>query len=1249
MSKLRAKQTRLRNLMTSFNVIYTFMEKYEATSHSSELASRLEKLEPLWEKINEAITEVELVDNEEGAVGERYVKELVEFQNKFYIVKGFLESKLRDNPEQNGALHTSQVLESTIIPPHHHVKLPLISLPKFSGKVEEWLAFRDLFLSLIHLSTELPDIEKFHYLRGQLEGEALAVISSLALTQANYNIAWELLVKRYSNSKCLKRKQVQTLFELPALKRESVAELHKLVEGFERATKVLDQVVPPEDYKDLLLIHLLASRLDDKTRRSWEEHSSTLKEEGFKDMIEFLLRHIQVLESLPSKPATENQLPTIRRFNPPRVSSNGLTDSNEYKCISCSGSHPLHTCPIFERLSIRDREGILRQHSVCRNCFRKGHMAKDCTSKFSCRRCKERHHTLVCYKQEKRQDKQDGNSNNKPTNTVHSNAVERAATASITDAATVNSNVGRSGTRILLATAVIRIIDDYGNEVLARALLDSGSECNIISTKISQRLHVKTHKTNIQISGVGQSPTNTRLKIKATIKSRLSDYSQDMEFYVLSKITEDLPTSVIRRGEWNLPAGIQLADPEFFKTNAIDVLLGGEFFFDFFPMKQRVPLGKEMPMLVESVFGWLVTGRCGLGQGAAFTVCQHSVISESMEQLMSKFWECEEGHSASSYSVEETMCEQQFVETVKRGNDGRYTVGLPKSQNYLARLGESKSIAFRRLLLLERRLSRDEALKDEYHSFMKEYVDRGHMRKISVNPTEAVGSYYLPHHPVVKETSTTTRVRVVFDASSKTSTGTALNDILLNGPVIQDDLRSIILRSRIYPIILVADIEKMFRQIRMDTNDLPLQRILWRFSPEQPVDTYELLTVTYGTKPAPFLATRTLKQLSSDEAANFPIASNRMVKDVYMDDVITGGRTVKEARIIRSELDEMLQKGGFRLRKWVSNNDKALNGIAEDNLALPRGTGIDFDRERTVKTLGLVWEPESDTLRFKINIVLLPDAELTKRKVLSCIAKVFDPLGLIGPVVTKAKMFMQQIWQFKDKENKPLGGRRLCRLTTQRCLTCYRMKPTLQQQFMAQLPAPRIKAARPFSTTGVDYFGPVYIRQGYRKGAAKAYVAVFICFCTKAVHLELVSDLSTAKFIQALRRFIARRGPCHDIYSDNGTNFVGARNTLAELLRSLKTHARNEEIQKVCSDEGGTLWERTVPLYVGTDVSLFLFANDVTSGYRDLWRLLSGCINSADKNLESLTTTDGGYVSAYVIKGLSQRAYVVHSVDMQGR
>ncbi|XP_065092100.1 uncharacterized protein LOC135712929 [Ochlerotatus camptorhynchus] len=315
---------------------------------------------------------------------------------------------------------------------------------------------------------------------------------------------------------------------------------------------------------------------------------------------------------------------------------------------------------------------------------------------------------------------------------------------------------------------------------------------------------------------------------------------------------------------------------------------------------------------------------------------------------MSTFWECEEGCTTTNYSVEETKCEEHYQKTVKRMEDGRYSVGLPKSNEVLARLGESKEIAHRRLMLLERRLARDESLRKEYHAFMADYLDRGHMRKIDEHSTEVPVSYYLPHHPVIKDSSTTTRVRVVFDASSKSSTGISLNDVLLNGPVIQDELRTIIMRGRFYRIMLVADVEKMFRQIWTNHIDVPLQNILFRFSVEDPVQMYELLTVTYGTKPVPFLATRTLKQLSMDEINNFPLAARRMSKDVYMDDVITDANDVAEARKIRMELDEMLLKGGFRLRKWVSNSEEALEGVDESNLAIPREKGINFDQEQTL-------------------------------------------------------------------------------------------------------------------------------------------------------------------------------------------------------------------------------------------------------------------------------------------------------------
>ncbi|XP_062711022.1 uncharacterized protein LOC134289037 [Aedes albopictus] len=140
---------------------------------------------------------------------------------------------------------------------------------------------------------------------------------------------------------------------------------------------------------------------------------------------------------------------------------------------------------------------------------------------------------------------------------------------------------------------------------------------------------------------------------------------------------------------------------------------------------------------------------------------------------------------------------------------------------------------------------------------------------------------------------------------------------------------------------------------------------------------------------------------------------------------------------------------------------------------------------------------------------------------------------------------------------------------------------------MSELPAARVTAARPFSRVGIDYWGPIQLQPRHRRDAPiKAYVAVFVCFASKAVHLELVANLTTAKFLQAFRRFVARRGLCSDVYTDNGKNFVGAANELKRLVRSRE---HKDRVAQECTENGirwhfnppkgshfGGLWEAAI-------------------------------------------------------------------------
>ncbi|XP_065080802.1 uncharacterized protein LOC135703482 [Ochlerotatus camptorhynchus] len=198
-----------------------------------------------------------------------------------------------------------------------------------------------------------------------------------------------------------------------------------------------------------------------------------------------------------------------------------------------------------------------------------------------------------------------------------------------------------------------------------------------------------------------------------------------------------------------------------------------------------------------------------------------------------------------------------------------------------------RAIATRRFYSLERRFERDPALKQTYHAYIEEYLRLGHMQKLDVVDDE-IPHCYLPHHPVFKESSTTTKVRVVFDASCKTSSGISLNDTLLVGPVMQQDLVTITIRFRFHVIAFVADVEKMYRQVFHFPIDQHFLRIVFRRNPTDPLDTYELLTITYGTASAPFLATRTLQQLAKDEGDKYPEAVEAVVEDFYVDDLLSG-------------------------------------------------------------------------------------------------------------------------------------------------------------------------------------------------------------------------------------------------------------------------------------------------------------------------------------------------------------------------
>ncbi|GFW89949.1 uncharacterized protein TNCV_864791 [Trichonephila clavipes] len=444
-----------------------------------------------------------------------------------------------------------------------------------------------------------------------------------------------------------------------------------------------------------------------------------------------------------------------------------------------------------------------------------------------------------------------------------------------------------------------------------------------------------------------------------------------------------------------------LSDSNFNVPGKIDLLLGANIFYELLK-PERIKIKDSQLLLVNSVFGYIVTGNldsinetkvhCGL------------IRDEDLNKNLEKFWKLEEIEQPIVKNKERLICEEHYANTHFRTNEGKYVVSMPLKKEPSC-LGNSKDIALKRLGSLWNRLARDDNYLNLYREFLRDYERLGHMKEVT-NETEPEITYYATHHGIYRPEKSTTKLRVVFNCSSLTDNGISLNDIQYNGGVIQEDLYAQMLRFRTYTYAFTADIKMMYRTILINTKQRNLQRIVWCESEHESPKIYELSTVTYGTVSAPYLAQRTLTQLSMDEEANFPIAASVLRNNLYMDDVLCGAATLEEAIVLRQQLKGILKSAGMELHKLCANHEK-LSPDPEQN--------YNFATLTETKTLGVSWKPNLDCFLIKVKVCL--DSSYTKRDVLSTIAKIFDPVGLMAPVISKAKIFLQRLWRSKLEWN----------------------------------------------------------------------------------------------------------------------------------------------------------------------------------------------------------------------------------------
>lgn len=455
--------------------------------------------------------------------------------------------------------------------------------------------------------------------------------------------------------------------------------------------------------------------------------------------------------------------------------------------------------------------------------------------------------------------------------------------------------------------------------------------------------------------------------------------------------------------------GLDLADSDYDSSSRIDLLLSS--YTSNVCFRKGTHYSDKRGLKAErTVFGWVVTGSDTTDNqelNTNPTYMKVLVQEDDPEMLLRRFWEVERLPSdGPPLSSEEQLAVEHFKDNLKRDSDGRYRVSLPRKVPTPV-LGKSRETAVRCYISNERSLKK-KGTWDIYKKAVDDYCDSGHSELV---PEEDLRKgqdtvYYFPMHGVVKESSSSTKVRAVCDGSAKTSTGISINDTLLPGPSLYPLLSSILNHFRSHPIGMTADISRMFREVGLNSEEHDYHRYVHRDSKGYIRD-WRMSRLTFGVTSSPFLATQVLRQLAKDYRAKYPTASCIVDQFFYVDDVLTGAVDIEHATDIRSELNSLLSEAKMRLCKWRTNSAELLNAIPSD-LRETSDLKITPTPGECSKTLGVHWSTGSDSLHVATPQVG-SEMVATKRQVASVVAKIFDVMGWFCPATSPPRFSFKNL------------------------------------------------------------------------------------------------------------------------------------------------------------------------------------------------------------------------------------------------
>lgn len=551
------------------------------------------------------------------------------------------------------------------------------------------------------------------------------------------------------------------------------------------------------------------------------------------------------------------------------------------------------------------------------------------------------------------------------------------------DAGDTSSQTGARGTDSILAIVPVRVKAKKGNKVLTcYAFLDPGSNASFCTNKLANNLHLQGKNVNILLTTMGEQKT---VSCKPVPDLKVSSLEGD-DFIDLTEVfaQKAIPVTQEDVDKWPHLQGVRIPSI----SADVGLLIGTDVAKALEP-EEIIHSVKDGPYVVRTALGWTVNGplreniRIRTKRGYP-QIKMNRISVARLEELWTQQFKCDFPENAQGEHLEMSKEEQLFMDRISPNN---------------------RAVAEQRALNLKKKLQRNQMFNED----MNDVINKGHTVKVpdeELNRSDGKVWFILHlgvYHPKKQ------KIRVVFDCGASYQ-GITLNEQLLQGPDMTSSLIGILTRFRHEQVAVMADVESMFYQVKVPPEDADLLGFLWWLDGgvSQELQEYRMEVHLFGATSSPSCTSYALRRCAEDNKNSFDAAIvDTVLHNFYVDDCLRSVASKQEAVKLYQDLNAICQTGGFRLTKWMTNNQNVLSSIPQEDRAT-EVKDLDLDQDSLVieRALAVQWCIRSDQFRFHVYIQQKP---LTRRGILSMMSSVYDPLVMLSPVILLARNVLQEL------------------------------------------------------------------------------------------------------------------------------------------------------------------------------------------------------------------------------------------------